>query len=388
MKLHAHSSAVLVSAVIFAGLCAAPHSALAALSYVGSAEASGLDVAYNIDLSSLSLQEGDLVIVTNGYSGNGNGNPGVTTAGYAEVADLFASELKEANFSVNWKLMGAVPDTSVTCRGSDNDNNGSACQAYVWRGADTTTPMDVTPATDTGLESSLFDSPSITPVTAGAVVISLGLSTAASGNGDAAITAPAGYSNQVNMRAVGDFESCQTGIASKAWSGSGAEDPGAWSNIATNSFDSWAAVTLAIRPAPEPPAPTGRIVRLKGSMRLVGGVRFGGTSPVTTYGGGGSPSCDAAFTDIGGGQCRLFVTSLAATTFSVPSNWTSTNTIETIGGGGGGSNYPTGGGGGAYSASSNITLTPGATVGLKVGQGGAGGPPPSACLPTGPRRIP
>ncbi len=68
----------------------------------------------------------------------------------------------------------------------------------------------------------------------------------------------------------------------------------------------------------------------------------------------------------------------SGTTWTVPSNWSSTNTIEVIGGGGGGGGPAAnvkggGGGGGAYAKISNLALTPNATVQISVGAGGAGG---------------
>lgn len=72
----------------------------------------------------------------------------------------------------------------------------------------------------------------------------------------------------------------------------------------------------------------------------------------------------------------IFLTS--GSTWTVPADWNpSNNSIEVIGGGGNGAagliNFTSGygGGGGAYSAISNVTLTPGAAVAYSVG--GAGG---------------
>ena len=78
---------------------------------------------------------------------------------------------------------------------------------------------------------------------------------------------------------------------------------------------------------------------------------------------------------------RIFITSTATTTFTVPTDWNSaSNTIEVIGGGGGGTGVAAGGsppggggGGGAYAKIINATLTAGGTVGIGVGAGGAGG---------------
>jgi hypothetical protein len=75
----------------------------------------------------------------------------------------------------------------------------------------------------------------------------------------------------------------------------------------------------------------------------------------------------------------IFLTS--GSTWTVPSDWNSSNNkIEVIGGGGGGGGHPGGGGGysdggggggGAYSIVTNTTLTPNSTVNINVGGGGA-----------------
>ena len=82
-------------------------------------------------------------------------------------------------------------------------------------------------------------------------------------------------------------------------------------------------------------------------------------------------------------HAQIFLTS--GTSWTVPSDWNNTNnTIEVIGGGGGGgggfsdSSGSGGGGGGAggggaYSKVSNVTLLPGATVTISVGNAGGGG---------------
>jgi hypothetical protein len=70
----------------------------------------------------------------------------------------------------------------------------------------------------------------------------------------------------------------------------------------------------------------------------------------------------------------------SGTSWTVPSDWSSSNNkIEVIGGGGGsgagagGNGCGGGGGGGAYAAVTNLTLTPGASVAYSVGTGGTAG---------------
>ncbi|MCK9344621.1 MAG: fibronectin type III domain-containing protein [Candidatus Pacebacteria bacterium] len=225
----------------------------AALQYVGAAEASGNSAAYNVSLTALTggsggaAQAGDLVVVATGFVSTANGNPGVGTAGYTEVADLYANDTRDANFSVNWKLMPATPDTLVNCLGSGSATNGAVCEVHVWRNTHKTTPLDVTSTTAVATNSAVPNSPIITPVTQGAIVLSLGLGTGAAV--DTTVTQPTGYINKADI-SVDPGNASTVGIASKAWSGAGAEDAAAWTGWTTSTSDSWAAVALAIRPEP------------------------------------------------------------------------------------------------------------------------------------------
>ena len=79
-------------------------------------------------------------------------------------------------------------------------------------------------------------------------------------------------------------------------------------------------------------------------------------------------------TRISNGQCRGYLTTTGAGTWTVPFDWNnSSNTVEVIGAGGGGSNgvNARGAGGGGYSKTSNITLS--GSVAFNVGAHGNGG---------------
>lgn len=159
----------------------------------------------------------------------------VTTSGYTNLIDLYQYETSVSlNLGISAKIMGSSPDTSVTV----NTISGRAL-VVVYRGVDTTTPQDATATTATGSDGWTPDSPSITPSTAGAKVLSIG-----AGGSDSSVTAPSGYTNDAYTSGIA--------VASKAWT-SGAENPGSWSGwtVATNTGSG--AVTMALRPAPSPP---------------------------------------------------------------------------------------------------------------------------------------
>ncbi|MFA5868068.1 MAG: hypothetical protein WC891_08985, partial [Actinomycetota bacterium] len=235
--------------------------ALAAVQYVGGASGTGTGATYSVSLTGLTggvgsaAIAGDLVIVVTGWASAADGNPGVTTpTDYTEEYDLYKSDTRDVNVSVNWKIMGGTPDTSVTVSGFNNAANGGATVVHVWRGADQTTPMDVAPPVGvTAGNASSPNSPAITPITAGTYVLTVGM-----GTGDATPltkTAPTGYGDAVSVAGTGSTMSAIANIASMAWS-SGAEDPAAWTGGETSTSDSWAAGTLAIRPVETtPPTP-------------------------------------------------------------------------------------------------------------------------------------
>jgi len=120
-----------------------------------------------------------------------------------------------------------------------------------------------------------------------------------------------------------------------------------------------------------------------------GGFASGATSSTQGTGGGGSNGIIVVTytqvaggcgfgTTIGGNQCRGFITTTGGGTWPVPTDWSTTNKIEVIGGGGGGAGTPNtsndagGGGGGGYSSISNIGGLSG-SITVQVGAGGAAG---------------
>lgn len=225
----------------------------AGLVFVGGTSAGGNGDAYtSISLTSLTggiasaPAAGDFVLVVHGYSATSDFDVAIT--GYTELVDLYANDTEDANMAVAWKLMTATPDTSVTLSQTGTGSDGAATVVHVWRGVHQTTPIDTTTQTATGIDDDTVDSPAITPVTAGAVVLSCGI--AAQDVGDAALTAPTGYTDNdiVKQGGTSSRMACAV-IGSKVWSGSGAEDPGAWGGGTGGTDASWAAATVVLRPS-------------------------------------------------------------------------------------------------------------------------------------------
>ena len=293
----ARFAVVAVMAMVF-GLAGFVASAEAALQYVNGTTQTNLagDATYTVDLTGLGIAQGDLVIVATGFTLNSDGNPGVTPTGYTELFDLYSNDNRDNNLSINYKFMGATPDTQVTVNGSGDAAYGSATAVHVWRGVDPTTPMDVTAQSATGINSPNPNSPAITPTTTGAYILTIGGGSRS--NNGVTMAAPTGYANAVAVQAQDSTQSFHVGIASIAWSGSGAEDPGAWTTGSTSTNDSWTAGTLALRPGPTctpAPAPVMNGGSYGGDPVDICAAVTAGSNTITNYlvtGGGSSPDDD------------------------------------------------------------------------------------------------
>ena len=230
-----------------------------ALSYVGGTSGLGTGSSYGIDLTSLtggiasSPAAGDIVIVVTGWGSTSNDTPGVSSVGWTEIGNYYQSDARDANLSIAYKIMGGTPDTSVTVFGSGNANYGGATAVHVWRGVDPSTPLDVLTTAAGGNNNARPDSPPITPLAIGAIVLSAGL-----GTGDTtpqAFTAPTGFTNTVSKTGDGSSIGAIACVASYNWV-SGAYNPSAWTGGESTINDSWRAASIVLRPYIHSPSPS------------------------------------------------------------------------------------------------------------------------------------
>lgn len=192
--------------------------------------------------------DGDVVIVSVALINNSDAAIGVVTSGYTEIAEIYANDSGDTNLSLSWKRMGSSPDASVVVTGKTSGSNSGVAIVQVYRGVDATTAFDVTSTTATGIDSAIPNPPSITPTTAGALIVVAGANTHSRG---AAGTLSASYlANFVTLvDATGTFADGTSGMGDVAWT-SGAYDPAAWTFGASDStLYSNASVTMALRPA-------------------------------------------------------------------------------------------------------------------------------------------
>lgn len=200
----------------------------------------------DVGFASATPQAGDLVIITV-VVGSQARNPACAISGYTALGLLnSAAATQDTSLDVSRKFMTATPDTSFTLPSTGNIADAQRYTVQVFRNVNPTTPLDVAVVSATGSATGRPNPGSITPVTAGAYVLICGGGGAGTG---ANYTAPANYATNFLTGFTADTNDAMVGSGYRAWT-SGAEDPAAYTGGTTNATDSWAAYTIALRPAP------------------------------------------------------------------------------------------------------------------------------------------
>lgn len=225
-----------------------------AIKYVGgtSSSANGsTSTGITLSLTSLSggidtaARTGDIVIASVASGSRTERTIGVTTNGYTQIANIKGDDVYDTYLSVNYKIMGETPDTSIVTTPSGYKDDSIALLIHVWRGVDTSNPLDVATTTATGSDTGEPNPPAITPTTTGSVVIST-CSTPLQWT-----YTQSEFSNFIQKN-HGDTNGVMVGMGSYSWL-SGTFDPAKWGAL-NNDNVSWAAVTLALRPTASGPA--------------------------------------------------------------------------------------------------------------------------------------
>lgn len=196
--------------------------------------------------SNTSPSIGDVVILAYATGSTADRSLTVSDAAYLDAAtELYANgSTSDTNFHVWYKVLTAA-DTSVDVSKSGSNSDASAVAIKVFRGVDTSTPLGVAATTATGTGTGRPNPPSITPVDTGSWIVTCYGSAAATG---AVYTSPADVTN-FNSATSSDTTDAMVGMGTKTNWVSGAFDPAAISaGGTTGSGDSWAAVTLALKP--------------------------------------------------------------------------------------------------------------------------------------------
>ena len=229
----------------------------AGISFVGSKTANDLTGPATITVSltdlkdasnnTAALQDGDLVLIAvtaHGSSGDVNFTP---PAGWTEEADLFGDDTNDVNFYVVSKFMGAVPDASVALPGPGTAGLDASVTIHALRGVSQSNRLDVASVTVTGFNTGRPNPGAITPVTPGAWIYVAGGGYGTTVGGELASSDLSVATN--HFRSIGFNTNAQVGAGIKTDWTTGAFDPAQFTGGSTASASSWAALTMALRPA-------------------------------------------------------------------------------------------------------------------------------------------
>ena len=217
-----------------------------AISWVANAEGSAINGGdITITLPTSSMQEGDVVIVTNTVPINSfvfSVTSSSTGTGYTQIVPTVETSLM--SFGVFRRIMGATVDTQVRCLGSAVLADGDTAVVQIFRGVDQTTPEDVTPTSTTG-SGTTPNSPSITVANANCAI----LTCVGANENDTAVTAPSSFLNQVDINA-NDTDPTTSAMAWITHTSTSAFDPASWTSFLSSP---WCSATVALRPATDTP---------------------------------------------------------------------------------------------------------------------------------------
>lgn len=201
-----------------------------------------------------SIVQNDLLIIlvsTASRLGN-NITHTVTTSGFVQVSDLYASTgtgtARAVNGTTYYKLMGSTPDTTINLSFASTGGTEVVWLVSVlaFRGVSTSSPLDVTSTTATQTGNMNLNGPSITTVTNNAMCVTVGTFSVSSFS--YSFSPP---SANIEATWFGGGISNTAGLSTRTvhqLATAGAFDIGPFTP-GTDSNSSWIATTLAVRPA-------------------------------------------------------------------------------------------------------------------------------------------
>jgi hypothetical protein len=242
---HENASAATSNAISAASFTT---TAVTGVAYAGQLTAtSGANIGYNIDLTPLNLVENDFVLVSYGAGTVTNRTITYNTAGYTEFSQLFSNGTNDTSMKAAWKFMGATPDTTLSVSSTGSSAEASVVTIQVFKNVNLANPIDVAAVTRTVQGTRVPDPNPITPVTADSMIVVI----ATSSHNDAAmpaLTAPY-LSNVSNQTFDGGSYNVSALMGSVKWNNSGAYDPAPLTITGDSTSDTYATMTLALRPA-------------------------------------------------------------------------------------------------------------------------------------------
>jgi len=194
-----------------------------------------------INLSSLGLQENDVVFVSSAAPRVTGATPAVVTSGYSPaVTAHLGSTSNRPSIGVWYKVMGATPDGSVEVSGDTSSTTDTTIIAIALRGVDTSNVLDQTSTTAGETSSTNPDPPAIVTQTNGAWVLVWANTIVL----DSIVLPPTNYENATLVNGNDTVDHTHL-LATREITSAGTENPGVFNGVDSGY---WYAITVAVRP--------------------------------------------------------------------------------------------------------------------------------------------
>ena len=198
-----------------------------------------------LSLTSLNLQEGDVLIIMVGAADSGAEPPLLpTTSGVTMFGSyLYGNDSEDITMEVGYYICGATPPTSMTSLSTGDADNSSVHIIQAYRGVDISSlPFLFTTAT--GINSSYINPPAITTSVNNSVVVCVG---AASESAPYVFTSTdlSGFHSYVGGNDTYDGAG---GMGYKEISTAGTFDAVQWSSSGSGSLQAWAGMSIVLEP--------------------------------------------------------------------------------------------------------------------------------------------
>lgn len=265
---------------------------------------------------------GDVVIVA--FSAGSIASASLAVTGYTQLAFLYSSDTYDTILYVGYKVLSAADTTLVTSSiGTGSTSNAGAFCVQVWRNIDTTTPIDQTTTTATGLNTAYPIPPAITPVSNRSVIIAVSASGHIFGT-----TAYASYPLPYARTVGGSNDTYDTtlGITSFPYKNTAAIYPVPFFvNFTDSTSYSWAAATVALRPALATTVPNQGIWNIRSAFVDLANYKFETDNLYFWFDAGNAssyPGSGATWTDVASGNNATLIATPTFTSAGTSSYFT------------------------------------------------------------------
>jgi len=201
---------------------------------------------------------GDLVVVGWAVGSRGFSDPPIDYVCRNNNAEIFTiphttrlygNDTNDTSLVLGYRFVTSSHDRIVVISDYGTTGVSHSIQVEVWRGVDTTTPMDVAAVTATGTNTGIPDPGSITPSTLNSEILCFAAGASTDSDPPSGLIA-SGFTEYTAQQRQGS--NSQASIASVFghydWV-SGAFDPAVFTGGSSSTSNSWAAVLIALRPA-------------------------------------------------------------------------------------------------------------------------------------------